>query len=217
MAAHAACESEPRRLEVRLFRYAGTDGDPAKNQFTRFYNIVSEKLLHLRSELAGTDAAGGYLDAMVVKPGLRNLDALYREEPPQTETELKNYYSLYSKSLMLLRGELDLRPGQSAYDVTSYVYFGGAPPAGVPGIIHAEMSISSDAAQHARDSHSLIALFLLGLDAQQRKCDSSTVLNFYQRATKVATDLERKGLLKGHLEQVRDFVRAQIEEAQVGW
>jgi hypothetical protein len=152
---------------------------------------------------------------MVIIPERKHLATLYQEDPPITETVLQDYFDLHRNYLALLRG--DLRPIGTDYDVTSYFYYGRPVPPALPLIIYVQMPISSDGAQHARDSHSLITAFLLGIDAQRRECATAVVLHFFGKALEKAIDIERQGQLKGDLLIIRQYLEGAIRTAKVEW
>jgi hypothetical protein len=65
-AAVADCTADLARTEIRLFKYSGVESSAAKDQFSRFYGIVNEKLMHLRPGAPGLKRC--WLDQVSASP-----------------------------------------------------------------------------------------------------------------------------------------------------
>jgi len=210
-----ACKADKARLEIRLFRYVGVEANSASNvkdQFARFYGIVSEKLNAIRFHIRESGIDVQYLDDMKVKPERSRLDQIYNETPPQSASDLKNTWELYQKQLLLLRGDFGTSGAAGVPTITSWIYWGEPVPSGLPVIVHVEGPLDLDGADHARDAHSFVAMFALAVDAE-RHCSKDVYLRMYGVALDAARDLAKnKGPLSPHLAAMKAYLEAKVPD-----
>lgn len=204
-AAQAACKPKPApRVEVRIFRYGGVESDTARNKFSLFHRILVEKLKHLQYEAISAEVGTGYLDKLRIIP--RDIASI--PLPPEGVREQKTGWEMWN-ALVLLSGGLDEERG--VYQVTSSIYWGDLKPEGLPETIYARMPVTPEGQRNASDTHSLITLLALAIDAKRRECPSALVLHLLQRAEEKATDIERRNELEGDLVKVKAYVEAEIK------
>lgn len=202
-AAMGQCNSkEPVRIELRMFKYYGTESGPAQDKFSLFYQILIEKLKHIQDEANSPDVDTKYLDKLKIIPDYAKL-----ELPPKEAEKLKTIWESFP-ALILLSGALDLEG--TTYYVDSSIYWGGLKPAGLRDYIYARMPVTPAGQRNALDTHSLITFFALAMDAKRRGCHSSVVLHLLEHAAEKAKDLERRNELDGDLVKLKAFIEDQM-------
>ena len=113
----------------------------------------------------------------------------------------------HHEQLLTLSGILWGLPNGSRPLVQSSIYWGAHDSLQeLKNTIVATMEIGPDSAEEVVDSHSLMTLFALAIDAHARDCDSATVRHLFQGALNRANNLERAGRLKGDLIQVKEAI-----------
>jgi hypothetical protein len=197
-AAHAqsACDTTVARNELRIFQYIVSTPEEA-SRFSKFHQILFENLLELSRE--------ANVDGLKVSPSPSR-------KPPKAPDSLHGMKAGWEDSwcaaLLLLSGTLD-RDG-SAYLVDSLIYWGQLKPDGMQEYVKARMPITPQGQLTANDTHSLITMFTLAMDAKRRQAHSSVVLKLLQLARNKALDLDNRGELSRDLAKIRDYVEAQI-------
>jgi hypothetical protein len=203
--AHSQCNgAEPLRLELRIFKYGGTDSSVAKDKFSVFYQILIEKLKHIQFAAISPSANTSYLENLTIVPAPKDFANI--QPPPAELKQLKATWEAFN-SLILLAGSVDQQAG--VYMVTSSIYWGHLKPQGMSETVYATMPVTAEGQRNSSDTHSLVMLFALTMDAIQRRCHSSIVSHLLQLAREKAMDLERRNELDGDLVKVRAFIEEQ--------
>jgi hypothetical protein len=206
--AYAQCKSAaPERLELRVFKYDGVTA-ATEASFSLFVGILSEKLANLPYEAGGSGPGMDYLRKLTLKP----TDASKIEPPPSSRIDdLRTIWEFQNSHLLLLRGILYPDPAvPNGYQVTSSIYWGDLRPPDLRETVQAKLPITPEGFADARDSHSMVTLFALAMDAKRRECHSSVVLHLLEKALEKAHDLERGGQLTGDLGKLKLYIEEQI-------
>jgi|GEM_PF-6970862 len=207
-AVSAACKSaEPPRLEVRMFKYGGVKGDSAERKFSLFHSIIIEKIRHFQQKAQFAEVDVKHLEKLTIVPGTDNIADF--ADAPTSFKDLQNTWEAYKNYLVLLTGKLDEVKSKQYY-AFSQVYWGTLRPVSLHEEITAKLPIAADSGGKTMDSHSLLTLFTLAMDARRRECHSSTILYLLQEALYHANDLERRDKLEGDLAQVKKFIEKLI-------
>ena len=77
------------------------------------------------------------------------------------------------------------------------------------------MDITPETTEEAVDSHSLVTLFALAMDAKAREWDSPTIRHLFQEALNRANNLDKAGRLKGDLVEVKANNRTDTTTVRV--
>ena len=204
----AACENpDPARIELRMYKYSGAETGEAVNQFSSFYRIVRAKLRLIKEEVSRKDLDVKYLAQLTVKPESTSFDTMER---PPNDSGLAATWIHQDRHLLLLYG--DMQPVGGVYQVASSLFWGNLGPKEFGSTVTAFMPITQDGSISALDSHSMVTLAALALDAMNRKCDPSVVKHLLGRANYNAMDLERRGQLQGDLVKVHELIEELIRK-----
>lgn len=190
---------ESPRLELRIFRYGGVVPS-TEDKFSVFYHVLTEKLKHLKREalIEGLDVS--YLDEIAVTPSsFGHLSA-----PPSGTKLLRATWEFHKKHLLILTGLLE------ANTVTTSLYWGDLKPPSFAESIEASLEVSGKGMKHARDTHSLVVLVALAMDAQRCGRHSSIVLHLLQKARDKAVYLQEQGLIEDDLLKLKNYIDEQI-------
>jgi hypothetical protein len=199
----ALAECLPERLDLQIYKYGGVTSATEAN-FSVFYDILSEKLKNLPYE-AGIENIG-YLRQLRLRP--ERYEAV-SDAPSSRVDDLRRLWRFQKGHLLLLDGILYTDKATHDYWVTSSIFWGDIRPPELAEVLHAKLPVSPEGYEHARDSHSMITLFALAMDARSQ-CDNALVLELLQKALEKAQDLERDGQLTGDLVKVKASIENQI-------
>lgn len=201
----AACASpEPARLELRMYKYNGAIAGDALSRFSSLHGIIREKLRLIKDDTIAEGIDVKYLEKLTVKPMIFD-----KMEPPPDDAGLAATWELQRRHLLLMYG--DIQPeGNGSYQALSTLYLGGLGPQPIGKFVKADMPITPDGSKNARDTHSMVTLVALALDAMQRRCDPAVVRHLLGKADYNALDLERRGQLVGDLQKLHEFIKDHI-------
>jgi hypothetical protein len=199
------------RLEIRMYRYAGTGSAAAQDKFELFHRSIFDKIVHFQQrDQVSTEL--GYLAKMAIVPKPGELKKI--QEQPDYKG-LSDTWEAYANYLLLLSGSIEeSEPGK--YTAYSKIYWGTLRPQELGDIIEAQLAITARNGAKSMDSHSLVTLFTLALDARNNlKCGTEVWLALLQEALDQANDLERRGELGGDLIKVKEHILFLIQ-SQIG-
>lgn len=195
--------ADPPRLELRMYKYNGSETGEAKNRFSSFYAIVREKLTLIKDEARADGIDLAYLQNLKVKPDAKNFSAM---EPPPDDDGLAATWEFHQRHLLLMYG--NLQPDDtSTYRAVSSLFWGPLGPPRIGTTVTAEVPVTPDGSMNARDSHSMVMLVALALDAMRRHCDPALARHLLVKADHKALDLERRGQLVGDLVALQALIR----------
>ncbi len=199
--------SDPPRLELRIYKYSGAETGEAVNRFSSFYRIIREKLRLIKEDVVVDGVDVDYLSDLTVKPEAVDFESMERSPD---ESGLAATWVFQNRHLLLLYG--DLQPQDGVYRVTSSLYLGGLAPDEVGKVVTAFLPITPEGSANARDSHSMVALSALALDAMKRECDPAIIRHLLGKANYKALDLKRRGELRGDLIKIHQFIEDLIRQ-----
>jgi hypothetical protein len=174
------------KSEVAVFQYAGVvEGHTSGEQFSVFRGILNDKILQLRREvLQGDSQALAYLNDVHVS---------FRDKDSFTTTEginkwLKNQGSV----LCVLRGTI-ISDDDATYMVKSNIHLGELRGHFPYDVVRITLPISVKEFSNSRDSHSVVILYALAMDAKRLGYDRSHVARFLTAANNKLADITRRG------------------------
>lgn len=174
------------KSEVAVFQYAGSvEGDASGEKFSVFRGILDDKISHLKREVLQGDAlALAYLNDVHIS---------YRDKDNFTTTEginrwLKNQASV----LCVLRGTI-ISDDNVTYIVKSNIYLGELRGHFPYDSLKISLPISSREFGNNRDSHSVVILYALAMDAKRLGYDKSHIARFLTVANNKLADIKRRG------------------------
>lgn len=194
----AIAKCEPvKRIQLRLYEYGGAKAPETYNAFSIFHGILSRKLESLSSEIFDADLEIDYVNNLAIIPesfeqiqtspnGLNKKFAIWRDE---------------NNLLLLLSGNL-FETKQNDYIVQSQIFWGELQGHVQKKFATTELPIDARNSANLMDSHTLVTLFALGMDAIKRKCDSSVAIHFLQHANEIAEDLKKRGSLEPDISKI---------------
>ena len=189
----AKIASAAPKNEVALFEYEGVvEGDVSSAKFGVFRGILKDKISNLKREVLQGDVQGfEYLEDVYVN---------FRAKDTFTKTEginrwLKNQTSV----LCLLRGTI-LSDDNVTYLVKSSLHLGELKGSFPYDVVKITLPVSSSEFGNTQDSHSLVILYALAMDAKRLGQDKSHIARFLTAANNKLADLKRRrGSLSGDL------------------
>jgi len=196
-----AVASSPKN-EVALFQYEGvSEGALSSAKFGVFRGILKDKISNLKREMLQGETHGfDYLEDVYVN--YRNKDTFTR--PEGINRWLKNQASV----LCLLRGTI-VSDDNITYLVKSNFHLGELKGAFPYDVVKITLPVISSEFGNTQDSHSLVILYALAMDAKRLGQDKSTIARFLTAANNKMADIKRRsGALSGDL---ADLERALME------
>ncbi|MCK5322577.1 MAG: hypothetical protein KAJ45_00480 [Desulfobulbaceae bacterium] len=184
--------AEPKN-EVALFQYEGVgEGGLSSAKFGVFRGILKDKISNLKREVLQGDAHGfDYLEDVYVN--FRNKDTFTK--PEGINRWLKNQVSV----LCLLRGTI-VSDDNVTYLVKSNFHLGELKGLFPYDVVKITLPVSSSEFGNTQDSHSLVILYALAMDAKRLGHDKSHIARFLTSANNKLADIKRRGgVLSGDL------------------
>jgi hypothetical protein len=199
-----ACETAGTvRLQVRLLKYDGVGADAAnKDAFARFHRILAQKIKHLKRAIV-VDAPTNYLSGLSVYPDTPE-HAQIQDSPGDSKISIM--WEFYDNTLVILTGIIEGR------DVSTEFYWGDLHAGKFNDAIAARWVFTGEDFSRVNDTHSMIVLAALGLDALRRHCPANVTYHIFSEADIIAKNLESKsGQMSGELGKLRDFISEQLK------
>jgi len=196
-----------QRTEIHMFRYAGTNDDPAMSAFLDFRDIVTHKLLLIAREVAAPHSGTDRLRVTQVRDqagewtafsaDLSMLEAYWRDHGP----------------LGVLLGRV--RQRDDGFAVRSSMYLGALQGDLPQAFVDIDLPIADAQFDTTRDSHSIVTLYALAigtlrepasdtLDCSRRALGGSLLNEAFVRAQDVSRELPG-------LSFVEDAIKATLE------
>jgi hypothetical protein len=204
--AQAQCDPAKARVELRIYKYSGTESAQAIDGFSLFYGLLVEKLNQIKKQARTAEKETEYLAKLAVEPPFAKIG-------PQSNGETIEAAWRYYNNLLVLSGFFKLK--DQTYHATSIIYWGDwdeLKKRGLTETVSATMVVDPNEYNKATDTHSLIALYVLALDARARSCPSFVVLHLLNLAQQTAGNLERRNELDETLSKIKISIAEQIKE-----
>ncbi|NOQ78109.1 MAG: hypothetical protein GQ546_01775 [Gammaproteobacteria bacterium] len=179
--------------EVALFEYEGvSEGGVSSAKFGVFKGILKDKISNLKREVLQGDAQGfDYLEEVYVN--FRDKDTFDKSEG--INLWLKNQTSV----LCLMRGTI-VSDDNITYLVKSNFHLGELKGTFPYDTVNITLPVSSKEFGNTQDSHSLVILYALAMDAKRLGHDKSHIARFLNSANNKLADIKRRGgVLNGDL------------------
>jgi hypothetical protein len=197
-------EEENQLINVPMYRYAGitTQGSDV---FAVFQEIFADKLRVLRGRFEGF-AEGNYLERLSVS-------TVTTMNPPSVDEIKRRWIS--DSALEVMHGLIITRT--DGYWVISRIYIGQLSTGYLNSEdLKVELRLSEDEYASIIDSHSLVTIFALAMDAKRLRLSSYYVLDLLAAGDDVYADLLRRvrpGIpIQPDLVKIHDAIRQAIQD-----
>ena len=195
------------RVEIALFRYRGAaDGQDSGQKFDVFRGLVEQKIDNLRNQVLpdreseGTDLA--YIADVHLK--FRGEDTFERSR------DVVQWLENEGKVLNAMRGVINSDDGTNFY-VFSRFYLTDPSDYLTLDVVSVDLPVKSSEFANTRDTHTLVILYALAMDARRTGHSPAQIAMFLSAASNVIADLDRRsGPLTGDLAQIK----AAVERAK---
>jgi hypothetical protein len=177
------------RLEISVFRFAGSlDGD-GRNQFSRFKRLISDIVRQIPERIALNNLLIQreiiYMhDLKIMPPGEKSY-----EDKLSTEDDAMSFWNA-SHSLMLMRGEIERT--DNVYFANSRLFIGENRGLYPEKYINFRSPLDIESVPLATIWHSLVTYYALAMDAQRLGCQPQLVNAILSRALDRLNDLKVK-------------------------
>lgn len=170
-------QSAPR-LMISIFKYSGIRTERHKSEFKAFKEIIVAKILKLTQEVEAKGTNFSYVSGLT--PNFVS-DLASDEHVPFTGSQKDLHDHWYSSgALEVLLGRI--RSTGSAFSVRSEVFLGDLKGNLKKSFVTLDLPIVDDQFDTTRDSHTIVTLYALAMDAQKRSRPRSDVLAFLSEA-----------------------------------
>ncbi len=207
-------DQTPARQHIVLFKYHGTVTDEANNHFSLFQGILRVKLRTLIEELQAStiteSTPQGYTIQNQNALAYLNDLGLYLPggSPAQdTLTTLNKTHKYWNdaEALELMRG---MMIKEDPYIANSEIYIGSLSGCYNKRSVNVSLPVQPESVPSTNDSHSLVTIYALAMDALRLNRDMSIVKALLAQATSILKDLKRRhnGQLLGDLEKLENAI-----------
>jgi hypothetical protein len=174
---------ELRRLDVFMVKYGGATGGASEQSYSQFRSFIQDRVQTLPEEVAGGSGELAYMGKLKLKelagprfPSLLDLEEYWKQTLP----------------LAILQGTVFTPAGRDAR-VQSRIYLGDLSKSLPRRSLVVEMDISEEQFANASDSHSVVLLFALAVDAKNVYPEKKAVVAAILKAARdKLADLERR-------------------------
>lgn len=172
--------------EVAVFRYAGVvDGDVSSRQFSVFQGILKDKLSLLSREVSQSDdVTHAHLRSMHVR--------VIEKDSFQTSKGVNDWLDNQTSVLCVLRGTI-VSDDSVTYVVKSDIHLGRLRGSLPYELVKISLPINSREFGNNRDSHSVVILYALAMDASRLGYDRSYTAGLLNAASSRLADIKRRG------------------------
>ncbi len=174
--------AEPR-VEIALFKYLGASEGEAKKKFEQFRWVMRNKILNLKvavlqktSEDDQVDVENlGYLDSVYIN--FKGEDTFEGERPERINELMKN-----ERAILGLLRETIISDDNTNYTVYSEFYLRDLKGFYPRDVITVRLPVKSTEFGNTRDSHTLVILYALAMDAKRLGYDKNHIALFLKVA-----------------------------------
>ena len=199
-------EGAAPKSEVVIFQYAGVvEGSVSSEKFGSFRGILEDKISSLKREvLQGNTQGFDYLEDVRVN---------FRKQDNFTTIEGVNQWMKNEASVLcLLRGTI-ISDDNVTYMVKSNIHLGELKGKYRHDVLRITLPINSKEFGNTRDSHSVVILYALAMDAKRLGYDKSHIARFLNAANNKLADIKRRGgLTSDDLADLETAIRADSSE-----
>jgi hypothetical protein len=206
----AAAAQADDRTEIHMFRYAGTNDQPAMGAFLDFRDIISQKLLLLAREVTEFDTATNRLRITQVRDQAGDWTAFSADL-----SMLEGYWRDHGP-LGVLLGRI--RQRSDGFAVGSSMYLGPLQGDLPQAFVDIDLPIADEQFDTTRDSHSVVTLYALaietlrdpasaGIDCRRRDVGTHLLNEAFMRAQDVTRDLPNLGFVQDAIAKTLERVR----------
>ncbi len=175
------------RLFVSVFKYSKVHSDQEENEFKEFIEIIRTKILKLAEELKIKGYNFNYLGQLKTSMVLDEKTG----KPKIFEGSMQELDEHWKRSgaLEVLNGRL--RHQDKIITVRSNVFLGELKGELATPIITLDMPISDNEFDSTRDSHSLVTLYAMAMDAKNRGRPPYEIISILSEANAIAEDFKK--------------------------
>lgn len=197
------------KSQVAIFQYKGASSATSKDKFEVFQGIIEDKISNLRREVFQDDEQGlAYLEDIYVS---------YHDQDTFTRNaNIKLWLKNQTSVLCLLRGTI-VSDDNLTYMVKSNFHLGELKEYFPYDVIKIDLPIKISEHANTQDSHSLVILYALAMDAKRLGADSHHVARFLTSALNKIADIKRRsGELQGDLAKLEQAIVQASNELMGG-
>lgn len=193
------------KSQVAIFQYKGANSATSKDKFEVFQGIIEDKIANLRREVFQDDEqALAYLEDIHV--------SYYAQDSFTRNANIKRWLKNQSSVLCLLRGTI-VSDDNLTYMVKSSFYLGELKEYFPYDVVRIDLPIKISEHANTQDSHSLVILYALAMDARRIGSDSHHVARFLTSALNKLADIKRRsGELQGDLAKLEQAIVQASDE-----
>ncbi len=173
-----AFAQDPPRLSIEIFKYSGLEDDTSEKKFKTFVEIIRDKISRLSEEIESKYSAYNQLNDLALNI-VKDADSGEHAAFEGTSNDLYNHWNS-SNALEIFLGRL--RVQDSTYSVRSKVFLGDLKGALESKTVDIDLLISDEEFDTTKDSHSIITLYALAIDAKRRGQPDEEVLSLLSEA-----------------------------------
>jgi hypothetical protein len=177
---------------VAIFQYKGANSPLSKDKYETFQQIIEDKIDNLKREVFQSDLqAPAYL---------QDIEIMVHEQDTFTRRSgIKRWLKNQSSVLCLLRGAI-VSDDNVTYMVKSNFHLGELTEYFPHDVVKIDLPVVKSEHANTKDSHSLVLLYALAMDAKRVGSDSHHIARFLTSALNKLADMKRRsGQLKGDL------------------
>ncbi|VAV85114.1 hypothetical protein MNBD_DELTA01-217 [hydrothermal vent metagenome] len=169
---------DPPRLSIEIFKYNGLEDDTREKKFKTFVEIIHDKISRLSEEIEYKYDGINQLNDLALNI-VKDADSGEHAPFEGTGNDLYDHWNS-SNALEVFIGRL--RVQDSNYSVRSKVFLGDLKGALESKTVAIDLPISDEEFDTTRDSHSIITLYALAIDAKRRGQPDQEVLSLLSEA-----------------------------------
>lgn len=196
------------RLFVSIFKYSKVHSDQEENKFKEFIEIISAKILKLAEELKIKGEKFNYLGQLKTSMVLDEKTGKHKIFEGSMQ-ELDEHWKK-SWALEVLNGRL--RNQDNIISVRSNIFLGELQGDLAEPIIILDLPISDDEFDSTRDSHSLVTLYAMAMDAKKRGRPPYEIISILSEANAIAEDFKKE---KPGIEKLQSAIKKSLEEQKI--
>jgi hypothetical protein len=198
-----ASVNNPRK-SITIFRYRGVQPETNSSvQFDSFVGLIEYKFANLRDHFAneldrGTESkVVEYIDTISI---IKNEE----HEPPSSNSLIRDWMQTETELLQVLRGTMFTTPEGGA-NLMTRSHFVEDPAQGKLRNFSINLRLTEDEYANTRDSHSLVILYSIAIEAKRLGIERSQIAVIVAYALNAIADLERRsGPLQGELLEIKN-------------
>ncbi len=171
--------NENSRLEVTVFKYYGGETEKLEPGFEQFKGILDNKLRNMVQEFLSRGEDYAYLSSLKLH---------FTDQFCPSSLDGRRQYMAKTTSLELLSGTVFLIKDTPV--IQSTVHFSKIDDPLSESSINIVLKVVPEEFRPARDSHSMVTLFALAMDAKRMNKSTDIIVSYLSKAYSIAADMD---------------------------